>query len=79
MKKFSFRVSQTVLLWFCVTVKLKFLSRALVFLAIPPPPPLLFFALNLPCRLAAMADVLLRKVNSDLLLLLLPWLQNHAI
>jgi hypothetical protein len=30
-----------------------------VFLAIPPPPPRLLFALNLPCRLAAMADALL--------------------
>jgi hypothetical protein len=40
-----------------------------VFLAFPPPPPLLLFALNLPCRLAAVADALLAVVNSDLLLL----------
>jgi hypothetical protein len=37
----------------------------------PPPPPLLLFALNLPCRLAAVADALLVMVNSDLLHLLL--------
>jgi hypothetical protein len=48
MTKFSFRVSHTVLLLFCVLVKLRFLSCALVFLAFPPPTPLLLFALNLP-------------------------------
>jgi hypothetical protein len=69
MTKLSFRVSHTVLLWFCVMVMLRFLSRAPVFLAFPPPPPLLLFALNLPCRLAAVADALLDMVNSDLLLL----------
>jgi hypothetical protein len=59
------------LLWFCVMLMLRFLSRTPVFLAFPPPPPLLLFALNLPCRLAAMVDALLGMVNSDLLLLLL--------
>jgi hypothetical protein len=69
MTKFSFDVSQTVLLWFCVIVR--FLSRAPMFLASPP--PLLLFALNLPCRLAAVADdALLGMVTSDLLLLLSP-------
>jgi hypothetical protein len=71
MTKFSFRASHIVLLWFCVMVMPRFLSRALVFLAFPPPPPLLLFALNLPCRLAASADALLSVVNSDWLLLLL--------
>jgi hypothetical protein len=54
-------------------VMLRFLSRALVFLAFPPPPPLLSFALNLPYRLAAAAaaDALSGMVNSDLFLLLL--------
>jgi hypothetical protein len=69
--KFSFHVSRIMLLWFCVRVMLRFLSRTPVFLAIPPPPPLLLFALDLPCRLAAVADTLLGMVNSDLLLLLL--------
>jgi hypothetical protein len=68
--KFSFCVSHTVLLWFCVMVMLRFLSPAPVFLAFPPPPSLLLFALNLPCELAALADALLGMVNSDLLLLL---------
>jgi hypothetical protein len=69
--KFSFHASHTVLLWFCVMVMLRLLSRALVFLAFPPSPPLLLFALNLPCKLAAVADALLGMVNSYLLLLLL--------
>jgi hypothetical protein len=71
MTKFSFRTSHTVLLWFCVIVMLRFLSRALVFLAFPPPPTLILFARNLPCRLAAVADALLGTINSDMLLLLL--------
>jgi hypothetical protein len=71
MMKFSFRMSHTVLIWFCVMVMLRFLSRTPVFLAFPPPPPLVLFALNLPYRLAAVADALLGMVNSDLLLLLL--------
>jgi hypothetical protein len=58
-----------VLLWLRVRVMLRFLSRALVFLAFPPPPPLLLFAINLPCRLATAADNLSGIVNSDLLLL----------
>jgi hypothetical protein len=37
MTKFSFRASHTVLLWFCVMVMLRFLSRDLVLLAFPPP------------------------------------------
>jgi hypothetical protein len=53
MTMFSFRVSHTVLFCFCVMVMLRFPFRAPVFLAFPPPPPLLLFALNLPCRLAA--------------------------
>jgi hypothetical protein len=69
--KFSFCVSHTVLLLFCVMVMPRFLSSALVFLAFPPPPPLLLLALTLSCRLAAVADALLGTVNSDLLLLLL--------
>jgi hypothetical protein len=52
-------------------VRLRFLSRAQVLLAFPPPHPLPLFALNMPCRLAAVADALLGMVNSDLLLLLL--------
>jgi hypothetical protein len=59
------------MLWFCVMVMLRCLSHAQEFLAFPPPHPLLLFALNLPCRLAAVADALLGMVNSDLLLLLL--------
>jgi hypothetical protein len=50
-------------------VMLRFLSRAPVFLAVPPPPPLLSFALNLPRRLAAVANVLSGMVNTDFLLL----------
>jgi hypothetical protein len=50
---------------------LRFLSQAPVFRAFPPPPPLLLFALDLPCRMAAVADALLGMVNSDFLLLLL--------
>jgi hypothetical protein len=73
MMKFSFRVSHTVLLWFYVMAMLRFLSSgscAPVFLAFPPPPPLLLilFALNLPCRLAAVVNALLGMVNFDLLL-----------
>jgi hypothetical protein len=75
MTKFSFHVSHNVLLWFCVMVMLRFLSHAPMFLAFTPPPPLLLFALNLPCRLAAVADALLGMVNSDLLLLLV--FQTH--
>jgi hypothetical protein len=71
MAKFSFRASHTALLWFCMMVMLRFLSRAAAFLTFPPPPPLLLFALNLPCRLTAVADAFLGLVNSDLLLLLL--------
>jgi hypothetical protein len=70
--KISFRVSHTVLLWLCVMVMLRFLSRAPVFLAFPPPPPLLLLALNMPCRLAAMANALLGMVNSDVPILLHP-------
>jgi hypothetical protein len=51
-------------------VMLRFLSRAPVFLALPPPPPLLSLALNLPCRLAVAADALSSMVTSDSLLLL---------
>jgi hypothetical protein len=58
MMTFPFRVSHTVLLWFRVMVMLRFLSHALVLLAVPPPPPLLLFALSLPRRLAAAADAL---------------------
>jgi hypothetical protein len=73
MMKFPFHVSNTVLLWFrvMVHVMLRFLSRAPVFLAFPPPPPLIFFALNLPCRLMAAADALSGMVDSDMRLLLL--------
>jgi hypothetical protein len=59
----------TVLLRFRVRVMLRFVSRAPVFLAVPPPPPLLSFALNLPRRLAAAANVLSGMVNTDFLLL----------
>jgi hypothetical protein len=62
MTQFSFHISHTVLLWFCAMVMLRCLSRALVFLAFPPTPPLLFFALNLPCRLTAAANALLGMV-----------------
>jgi hypothetical protein len=59
-------------LQFCVMViiLLRLLFRAPWFLAFPPPPPLLLFALNLPCRLATVANALLDMVNSGLLLLL---------
>jgi hypothetical protein len=76
MTKFSFHVSHIGLLWFCVMVMLRFLSHATVFLAFTPPPPLLLFALNLPLRLAAVADALSGMVNSDVLLLLLVF-QTH--
>jgi hypothetical protein len=77
MTKFSFRVSHTALLWYCVMVMLRFFSRAAVFLAFPP--LLLLFALNLPCRLVAMAHALLGVVNSDLLLLLLTSQCTYAV
>jgi hypothetical protein len=78
LEKFPFRVSHTVLLWFCVMVMLRVLSCAQAFLAFPPPLPLFLFALTLPRRLAATA--LSGMVNTDLLPLLplesmlLPWL-----
>jgi hypothetical protein len=71
MMKSPFRISHTVPLCIRVMVMLRFLSRIPVFLAFPPPPPLLLFALNLPCRLVAVADALSDMVNSDLHLLLL--------
>jgi hypothetical protein len=64
------RISHTALLWFRVMVIRRFLFCAPVFLTFPPPPPLLFFALNLPCRLAVAAVALSGMVNSDLPLLL---------
>jgi hypothetical protein len=70
MMKFPFHAFQTVLLWFGVVVMLRFLSRTPLFLAFPPPPPLLLFALNLPHRLAGMADALSGMVDTDALLLL---------
>jgi hypothetical protein len=76
MMTFPFRVSHTILLWFRVMVMLRFLSYALVLLAVPPPPPLLSFALSLPRRLAAAADALSGMVNTDLLLLLI---QPHSL
>jgi hypothetical protein len=69
--KSSFRDSHTGLLWFCAMVMLRIHSSALVCLAFPSPPPLLLSALNLPRRLAAVADALLGMLHSDLLLLLL--------
>jgi hypothetical protein len=51
-------------------VMLRVISRAPVFLALPPPPPLQFFSLKLPHRLAAVADALSGMVDTDLLLLL---------
>jgi hypothetical protein len=75
MMKFPFSVSHNALLWFRVTVMLRFISLAPVFLALPPPSPLVLFALNMPCRLEAAADALLGSFTSDLLLLLfLPYL-----
>jgi hypothetical protein len=56
------------LLWFHVLAMLSFLSRTPVFLAFPLPSPLLVFALNLPCRLAAVVDALSGTLNSELLL-----------
>jgi hypothetical protein len=78
MEKFPFCVFHTVLFWFRVMVMLRFLSSTPVLLAFPLPPSFLFFALNLPCRLAAAADALLGMINSDKPLLLLhhhPYLQ----
>jgi hypothetical protein len=63
MMKFPFRVSYTVLFWFRVMMMLRFLSRAMTFLAFPPPP-------LLPLLLAATSDALSGMANSDLLLLL---------
>jgi hypothetical protein len=68
MKKFPFRAFHSTLPWIRVMVMLRFLSRAQVFLAFPP--PLLCFALNLPCRLTALADALSGTLNCDLFLLL---------
>jgi hypothetical protein len=53
--------------------------RGVCCLSSPPPPPLLLFALNLLCRLAAVADALLGMVNFDLLLLLLLLLPGAAL
>jgi hypothetical protein len=71
MMKFLFCVSHRGLLCFLVMVTMLFLSCAPVFLAFPPPPSLLLFALDLPRRLAAVANALMGMVNTDLLLLLL--------
>jgi hypothetical protein len=79
MMKFPFRISLTVLLWFCVMVMLRFLSCTPVFLAFPPPPSLQLFALNLPCRLVAAADALLGMIYTDLLLLPPPVYQTSSM
>jgi hypothetical protein len=50
MTKFSFRVSHTMLLWFCVMVMLRFLSRVPVFLALPFLLPLPFHCSSSTCR-----------------------------
>jgi hypothetical protein len=71
MMKFLFCVSHGVLLCFLVVVMVRFFSFAPVFLAFPPPPPLLLFTLDLPRRLAAVANALMGMVNTDLLPLLL--------
>jgi hypothetical protein len=49
------QIAHTVLLWFCVMVMLRFLSRHGVSCLSPS---LLLVALNLPCRLAAVANAL---------------------
>jgi hypothetical protein len=75
MMKFPFYVSYIVLLWFHVMVMMQFLLSAPAFLAFASPLPLLVFALNLsfalnlPRRLEAAADVLSDMVHADLLLL----------
>jgi hypothetical protein len=60
-------VFHPVLLWFRVIVMMTLLFQALcliVFLLLPVP----LFALDLPCRLVAVADALLGMVTIDLLL-----------
>jgi hypothetical protein len=67
MMKFPLHISHIVLLWFrVIMVMLRFLSCAQVCIAFPP---LLFFDLNLPCRLVTTADAPLDNVNIDVLLL----------
>jgi hypothetical protein len=58
MMKFLFHVPHVVLLCFRVMVMLNFSLPRPSISAFPPPPPLLFFALNLLCKLAAAADAL---------------------
>jgi hypothetical protein len=58
MMKFLFRVPHVALLCFRVMVMLNLSLPRPSISAFPPPPPLLFFALNLPCKLAAAADAL---------------------
>jgi hypothetical protein len=68
MMKSPLRVSHTVLLWFRVMVLLRFLFCTQVILTFSPSPPLLMFALNLPHRLAATANVLSGMINAIVLL-----------
>jgi hypothetical protein len=71
--KFPFGVFHPVLLWFRVIVMMRFQSHTQDFLVFPPSLPLPLFALNLPRRLAAIADAFLGMVNIDWLLLVLAY------
>jgi hypothetical protein len=67
--KIPFRSFHPVLLWFRDMVMRRLLSSAQYLLAFPPSLPLPLFTLDLPRRLAALADALSGMVNLDLLLL----------
>jgi hypothetical protein len=67
--KFPFCVLYTILLWFRVTMIMRFLSRAQGLLDFTPSLPLPLFVLNLYRRPAAVADALSGMVNMDVLLL----------
>jgi hypothetical protein len=76
MMTFSFPVFHSVLLWFCVTVMMRFLFCPLFFL-VSPPLPIPLFALTLHCSLMAVAYAPFNHLLSELLvpgfLKLMPW------
>jgi hypothetical protein len=67
--KFPFHAFHPFLPCLCAIEIMRFLFHALCFLVFPPRPVPLT-ALDLPCRLVAVADALLAMTNIDLLLFL---------
>jgi hypothetical protein len=76
MIKLPFCASHTALLWFVLWCCRGSSPTPGCFLPFRPPPLLLLFALDLPCRLAAVADALSGMIIADLLLL--PPFDDHT-